>query len=341
MTRTQQNRAFQVETPLGKDVLLFYRLSGTEKLGALFEFQLEVLSENHSINPDELLGRSVTASVEIDSDKTRYFNGLATTFIQDGCIGDLARYRIAVRPWLWLLTRTADCRIFQNKSVPEIVTEVFKQKGFTDVKKSLNGTYAKREYCVQYSETDFDFASRLLESEGIYYYFAHEKGKHTLVLADGRGSHQTVSGYDKVPYFPPGGTVRRERDHIDSWSFSREVQPGTFATTDFDFTRPKADLQVKSSVKRNHAQSAFEVFNYPGGYLETKDGEGIVRARIEQYHSHFEQSVGTGNARGLATGSLFKLEKFPRQDQNSEYLLTSVTYNIESDSYQSSGGGGD
>ncbi|MCA9263917.1 MAG: type VI secretion system tip protein VgrG [Planctomycetales bacterium] len=339
MTVTQKNRAFRVESSLGSDDLLFQRMSGTEQLGQLFEFYVDVLSESHSIDLNKVLGESMTIVMEIDDKTTRYFNGIVTSFAQDGSVGDLARYRAVVRPWLWLLTRTSDCRIFQNQSVPEIVAEVMKQKGFTDVKKSLSGQYAKREYCVQYRETDFDFISRLLESEGIYYYFTHEKKKHTLVLSDSQSSHSKTTGYDKIPYYPLGGSNRRERDHIYDWSFSREVQPGTVAITDYDFEKPKADLKVKSAASRSHAQSKFEMFDYPGGFVETKNGENYAKARIESWQSQHEIVTGRGNARGIASGALFTLEKYPRSDQNREHLVISVTHELESDSYQTGGGG--
>ncbi len=126
--------------------------------------------------------------------------------------------------------------IFQEMTVPQIFEEVVKQYGFTDYELKLAGTYQPWEYCVQYRETDFNFLSRLLEQEGIYYFFVHEQGKHTMVLADDPGQHKTLPGYETVPYYAPGGTdTQRERDHLEAWSWTKAVQPGSFATTDFDF----------------------------------------------------------------------------------------------------------
>jgi type VI secretion system secreted protein VgrG len=245
-----------------------------------------------------------------------------------------------VHPWLWFLTRCADCRIFQQKKVPDIIKEVFGDHGFTDYEESLSGTYRTWDYCVQYRETDFNFVSRLMEQEGIYYYFKHEIDKHTLVLADSVGSHEAFAGYEKLPYFPPDEQALRERDHIYDWNISQEVQPGVYALTDFDFTRPKANLEVKASIKREHARSSMEIYDYPGEYLQTGDGETYVRSRIEELQAEHEQVQGQGNARGLSVGRLFELTDYLREDQNREYLIVSATHQVESDAYSSGSGSG-
>jgi type VI secretion system secreted protein VgrG len=193
---------------------------------------------------------------------------------------------------------------------------------------------------VQYRETDFNFVSRLMEQEGIYYYFKHESNKHILVLSDSVSSHEAYPGYEKLPYFPPDEHLRRERDHIYDWNISQEVQPGVYALNDFDFTRPKANLEVKASITRQHARAAMEIFDYPGEYLQTNDGENYVRARIEELHAEYEEGQGQGNARGLSVGSLFELTDYPRTDQNREYLIVSASHQMELDVYSSGSGSG-
>jgi type VI secretion system secreted protein VgrG len=179
-----------------------------------------------------------------------------------------------------------------------------------------------------------------MEQEGIYYYFKHEIDKHTLVLADSVGSHEAFAGYEKLPYFPPDEQALRERDHIYDWNISQEVQPGVYALTDFDFTRPKANLEVKASIKREHARSSMEIYDYPGEYLQTGDGETYVRSRIEELQAEHEQVQGQGNARGLSVGRLFELTDYLREDQNREYLIVSATHQVESDAYSSGSGSG-
>ena len=305
MAQLQTVRPVEIITPLGDDVLLFHRMTATEEL-----------------------------------DKTRYFNGFVSRFSQEGTFDDFNAYSVTVHPWLWFLTRTADCRIFQEKKVPDIIKEVFREHGFTDFEETLSGSYRIWEYCVQYRETDFNFVSRLMEQEGIYYYFKHEINKHILVISDSVSSHEAYPGYEKLPYFPPDEHLRRERDHIYDWNISQEVQPGVYALNDFDFTRPKANLEVKASVKREHARATMEIYDYPGEYPDTGDGENYVRARIEELQAEHEQVHGQANARGLAVGSLFELTDYPREDQNREYLIVSATHQVESDAYSSGSGSG-
>ena len=339
MAVTQKKRAIQVFSPLGEDVLWFYRMRCSERLARPYEFELEALSEDPAIAPSDLLGQIVTVQLTLPDNTPRYFNGYVSRFGQYGTVGAFPCYRLTLRSWFWLLSLTANCRIFQQKTVPDIVKQVFRDQGFSDFKENLNGSYRQREYCVQYRESDFNFVSRLLEEEGIYYYFTFEKDKHTLVLADGIGAHAPTSGYAEIPYFDPGNPERRRRDHIYEWSFTNELQTGKFATTDYDFKKPKSNLLVKSAVQRSHPQAEFECFDYPGEYLETSEGEGYARCRIEELHARYERLAGKGNARGLATGALFSLTGHPRQDQNRDFLVTSSEYELNSDEYFASGAG--
>lgn len=340
MTSTQANRQVEIVTPLGADRLLFYRMTASEALGRLFQFDLELLSEDPDIKFEDLLGQKVTVRLDLPDDNKRYFNGYVSRFSLAGSVGDYSLYTATVSPWLWFLTRTADCRIFQEMTVPDIVKQVFRDHGFTDFEESLSAAYRSWTYCVQYRETDFNFVSRLMEQEGIYYYFKHESDKHTLVLSDSISSHETYPGYETLPFFPPTEHLNRERDHIHEWTVSQEVQPGGYTLDDFDFERPKANLEVKSSIPRGHARDGLEIFDYPGEYIQTNDGEAYVRARIEELQTDYERVQGLANARGLATGHLFELTDFPRQDQNREYLVVSATHEVTSDLYGSGESGG-
>jgi type VI secretion system secreted protein VgrG len=335
MAQIQQTRPLEITTPLGDDVLLFHRMTATEELGRLFRFELNLLSEEPDITFDDILGQAITVRLTLPGDKQRFFNGHVSRFSQEGTLDEYYVYTMTVHPWLWFLTRTADCRIFQEKSVPDIIKEVFRDHGFTDYEEALSGNYRTWEYCVQYRETDFNFVSRLMEQEGIYYYFKHEKDKHVMVLADSVSSHEPYPDYEKMPFFPPDEKLRRERDHIYSWNVTQEIQPGVYALEEYDFTRPKADMLVKSTIKRQHSHAALEIFDYPGEYPDTGDGEGYARARIEELQAQYEQAQAVGNARGLAVGSLFELTDYPREDQNREYLIVSATHQMVSEAYAS------
>ncbi len=330
---SQKYRSIEVASPLGKDALLFHRMTGNERLGGLFEYELDLLSANPSLATDKILGQSLTLKLRLPDDSQRYFNGVVSRFGQYGSLGVYAYYRATVRPWLWFLTRTTNCRIFQEKTVPDIVKQIFRDKGFSDFEERLSGSYPTREYCVQYRETDFNFVSRLMEEEGIYYFFKHQDGKHTLVLADSATAHRPTAGYEQIPYIDPGNAERRKRDHIYEWSFTQEVQPVNYVLTDYDFKKPSANLEVKSAVTRQHAHAEYECYDYPGEYREIGDGDNYVRCRIQELQAQFEQIDGQANARGLTTGALFTLIDHPRRDQKREYLVTSVAYQLQSDEY--------
>ena len=334
MPLTQTTREIAVTSPLGADVLVFRRMTATEQLGRLSEFNLELLSENAQIKMEDILGKTMTVRLQLPSNKTRYFNGYVSRFCQTENVGRYASYQATLHPWLWFLTRTADCRIFQNKTVRDIIKSVFREHGFTDFEEALYESYPPREYCVQYRETDFNFISRLMEQEGIYYYFKHEADKHTLVLADSYSAHDSFPDYAQIPYVPPPELTLRPREHIFDWFISKEVQSGRYSLNDFDFEKPNASLEAKSFNKHPHAHADFEIYDYPGNYVTKDNGDRYSKLRIAALYAQYEQLLGKGNARGLAVGSLFTLTDYPREDQNREYLITAATYELRSDEFE-------
>lgn len=334
MAAIQEHRKIQVFTPLADNELLFYQMEGSECLSVPFEFKLSLLSENASIKPEQLLGELLTVRIELADGNWRYFNGYATRFGQYENINEYIHYRVEVRPWLWLLTRASNCRIFQNKTAPDIISQVFRDQGFSDFEIKLNASYSTREYCVQYRETDFNFVSRLMEEEGIYYYFKHEQGKHTLVLVDANTSHDEFPGYAKIPYHADASATDRTRaDHIYRWGFSREVQTGHYELTDYDFKNPKANLLVKLKYSEAHSHAEHEFFDYPGHYTETGAGDHYVRQRMEELHARFDRSDGQTNAKGLAVGYVFNLIDGPYAESNKKYLVISANYRLSLDEY--------
>ncbi len=225
MARSQETREIAVTTPLGPDVLLLRSMSGNEEVGRLFSYDLELLSEDAEINFADILGQNITVRVETVGGDTRYFNGVVSRFVQSGTLGRLVKYRATMVPWLWFLTRTSDCRIFQNMTVPDIIEQVFGDHGFTDFKRNTSGEYRMRDYCVQYRETAFNFISRLMEQEGMYYFFEHEDGKHILVTADGVNSHEAVPGYETIPFKEVGDAVTDE-EYISDWVNEQTICSG-------------------------------------------------------------------------------------------------------------------
>jgi type VI secretion system secreted protein VgrG len=344
MPATDRNRPMRLRTPLGADALLVTQLSGVEALGQLFEYDLTLVSERADLNPDEILAQSITVEIALPEDRTRFVNGYVTEFSQVGYGERYHEYRATIRPWLWFLTRMADCRVFQDQSIPEIFESVIRRHGFTDYELRLKdaGAYDKWEYCVQYRETDFNFLSRLLEQEGLYYFFEHQDGMHRLVLVDDSSGHRTEDGYAQVPYYPPtANDAQRERDHLREWSISRTLTSGAYATTDYDEDDPRRSLKVRTLDKRSKTRGDYEVFDYP---LEFQSGSSteldrIAKTRLAELQVPHAVARGSGDAGGLLTGRKFQLEKYPRDALNIEYLITSSQLSVTSDSLQSSGGG--
>ena len=209
---TQTGRYLSATTPLGKDVLLLTAFEGDEELSRLFTYRLEFLSTNEALDPKAIIGKSVNWAVQPAGGQPRYFNGLVRSFSAGGKqVRQVRAYRAEVVPWLWLLTQTSDCRIFQNKKPPDIIKQVFDDLGLRDVQISLRGDYPALDYCVQYRETDFDFVSRLMEEFGIFYFFKHTADKHMLVLADDKSAYADCP--EKQAVYDPS-TMGVRQDHF-------------------------------------------------------------------------------------------------------------------------------
>ncbi|MFO1498146.1 MAG: type VI secretion system tip protein TssI/VgrG [Verrucomicrobiota bacterium] len=339
MPLKQEHRMLAMDTALGVDVLGLRSVSIQEQLSRLFHIEADLSSESGEIDFDRIVGHNATIRIDIGQQDTRFFNGFVSRFVQGANRGGFAQYHATIVPWLWFLTRTSDCRMFQDKTTPEIIEEVFKGHGFTDFSLKLSATYAKKEYCVQYRETDFNFVSRLMEQEGIYYFFVHQNGKHTLVLADSISAHTSFAGYEEVTFQElEKGAAGREV--ITDWVVEKEVQPVAYALNDFDFKKPKASLASSTSVTRQHGGAVFEIYDYPGAYVEHGDGDRLAQVRLDELQTQRELLRGTASARGLATGCTFQLKNHPRADQNREYLVTGVNIQADAGEFASTGAGG-
>lgn len=343
MSAAQGEHRIRITTPLGPDVLLFRKMQARERVSQLYEFTVDAFSKNLDIHGKDLLGLPVTVSFTLPgtSERDRHFHGLVSQFSFDGTSGTFAQYRLRLSPWLWFLTRTRDSRIFQEKTVPVILKQIFQEHGVGGFEDRLSGQYRTWNYCVQYRETDFHFVSRLMELEGIYYFFIHEKEKHTLVLADSYSAHTTAAGYERVPYYPPEDTHIRERDFIDTWRDVQEVKPGNVTLWDHNFETPQANLEGRLSRALPHALASFEVYDYPGGYVNSDEGASISRLRLESLQADHVLTQGSGNVAGLVAGNLFTLTNHPRTDENIEYLLLETTMVLETDTYASGGNAGE
>lgn len=328
---SQDTLHLSVSTPLGKDKLLLRAFSGEERLSGLFHFRLEMVSEDNGLDFSAIVGQNVTVTLSLNDGTKRYLNGLVGRFMQEESNVRLTTYYADIHPWLWLLTKTKDCRIFQNQSVPQIIKAIFSDLGFTDYRDTLTGTYAARDYCVQYDETAFNFVSRLMEDEGIFYFFEHTADKHTLVLGDDADAHQTCPGLTAAKY------RKSDIDHTDDHTVTRcsieeQVVTGKFAHDDFNFETPSTDLKVEETG----TGSKMRVYEYPGGFLKKDSGESRAKIRLDAIEQPAKVLRGESYVRAFVTGYKFDLKEHYRSDANKTYVLRWVSHAATQESYTNS-----
>jgi type VI secretion system secreted protein VgrG len=294
-TYTQHGRHLAVFSPLGPDQLLLTGFAGEEALSRLFSYELGMLSPLTNIAAQDIVGKPVTWVIRAKDREPRYFHGVVARWHAGRMHQrDLRFYRAEVVPWLWLLTCTSDCRIFQNKSTPEIVETIFEEMGFTDYELNLRRTYARREYCVQYRETDFKFISRLLERDGIWYYFRHEEGRHTLVLADEKSAYEDCPE-GEVEF----GTGTERAGLLTDWERRYEFRPGKWAATDYNFEIRMEEIEAGCDVVTGASTCA----TFSPGYAftvvkhecEAEAGQSFAVTSIKHSakdHSYFSAGQG-------------------------------------------------
>jgi type VI secretion system secreted protein VgrG len=336
MALTQATRIATLNTPLGGDTLVFHALSIGEELGRLFSLDIKAGSERGDLKADDLLGKGVSVEMQCPRGGVRYFHGFVSRFSRIPRPGTrYFAYQLTAVPWLWFLTRQSDCRIFQKKKLQDILRDVFGRRGFSDFKFQLSGNYTPWEYCVQYRETDFNFVSRLMEQEGIYYYFEHEKDKHTAVFADSPAAHQPFPKYEKLTFSALTSIHERDQEHIYDWVAESRHHSGKHQYTDYDFTRPNADLKTPESNPGKFSHSDLEIFDYPGEYYQRSDGEQWSRARMEEIRADRETFQGGGDVTGLATGRKFTLSEGPNPIDVGDYVVIAGSVDLQSNIYES------
>ena len=335
MAIAQAHRLIAISTPLGKDVLLLRGFNGSEAISQLYHFELDLQSENNSIKFQDVVGKNVTLRIYDADGGERPWNGFISRFSQGAQDGRLTAYRAQMVPWLWFLTRTADCRIFQNQKAPDIIQKIFTDLSFHDFELRLYGTYTPRDYCVQYRETDFNFVSRLMEEEGICYYFEHQDGKHVLILADDSTAHKPCPNQKTARCGFYGQGITRGEDLVTEWHYQEEFRPGAWAQTDYNFETPSTSLAVTVNGK-----NPYEIYEYPGEHQVRADGDKLARIRLQEQTAPCMVSQGASTCRYFSSGFQFTLEDHYRSDLNQAYLLTAVRHMAAAGGGHQVGGGG-
>jgi type VI secretion system secreted protein VgrG len=346
----QAERCLEIKTPLGDNKLVMQSLEIEEGISSLFRLNATLLSEDHNIALKDLVGQKVSVRISTPgpSRKHQHFHGFVSRFAEGGKDNRVRTYYVEVVPWLWFLTQTADLRIFQKKSVPDIIQQIFKDLGFSDFKLQLQGNFEPREYCVQYRESDFAFVSRLMEEEGMFYFFEHTEDKHTLVIANSPDAHKAAPGFDKYRYVPKGGEDK-EAGGIDSWQLGQSFRSGKYALNDYHFLTPQNDQKVSApTAVKVGGNDKFEVYDYPGAYAKRFDGDdkmGKVRPDgertnklyMQEIEARHKESYGLCSLIGMRSGCKFELTEFDRADFNGPYVLTQVQHVATQNPYASGG----
>ncbi len=340
---SQTNRMGALKTPLPDDALVLKSFSGVEGLSDLFEFHIDALSEQEDIDFDQALGQACTIKLNTYKNMKRFFCGILTDAQWAGRDPDYSgdkekyyAYRLVLRPWLWLLAHRADCRIFLDKKVTEIIQDVFTKAGFSSGKdfklKLENGSYQPIDYCVQYRETDFAFVSRLMEQYGIYYFFEHEDGQHTMVLADSKASHGKISDLPTVWHNPAAAGYNRQEQNLFSWVSDRQFRTAKIEFNDYDYLKPPKDLRANKEADEKY-KPKFEVYDYPGKYTEKNNGEQIAKFRLEAEQAFDHRRQAEGDAPSLFPGGLVTLEKHTISAENKEYLVVRASHRFGTQHY--------
>jgi len=302
---------------------------GEERLGQPFLYRITMLHTNREIVLDEMVGSHMTMSMGLADDTRRYFKGVVANFRYLDIAGGYARYEAILRPWLWLLTRTSNCRIFQNLTAIDIIKRVFEDHGFADYEFKTHKSMPQREYCVQYRETDYDFVHRLLEEEGLYYYVQHDSRKHSVIFCAEPSDHDPIAVESTLPWRTKGTGVS-ELEYITRWSPSRQVQAGAYVIDDYDFVKPRADLESREQLTDPHRQyKDFELYDYPGRFSENSDGASLVKNRLQAQKAQYATVEVDAECDTVAAGGVFTFSEFHRAAEHGDYLIVGCKFDVQ------------
>ena len=331
----------RITVQLPVEGLLFWKVSGREAMSESFALTLTLLGTDARIDRSRLLGQPVTVTIPTQNLLTpRYINGKVTRVAVSAVELTGTRYavyQLTVEPDLWPMKRDRNLRIFQGQTVPQIVKTLLGEHQ-VNLEDKLTGSYRVWDYCVQYQESSLDFISRLMELEGIAYYFSHEADKHTLVLTDAATQHQPFSGYEVIPYHqtPSGGST--DEEGISQWALEDSVTPGIYSLDDYDFRKPNAWLFQAQQNPASPKPGSIDVYDWPGRFVETGHAEFYARIRQERWQVEHQQIQATATAAGIAPGHIFTLTNAPFFSDNGEYLVTAAGYHFEENRYASGEG---
>jgi type VI secretion system secreted protein VgrG len=335
MAAAQAPMSIQID---GNANLQFRQMSWTDGLGQLPAAHIGLISEESSVDPLKVLGKVARVRLELPQGKERWFNGIVTRFSRGGAVGRYYEYQATVHPWLWLLTRTADCCIFEKMKVDAVLKSVFGRYPFADFDLRLNGTYPDMDYCVQYRETDFNFVNRMCERFGLYYHFEFSSDGHQkMVIVDSLSAHNENPGYESLPFHPATET-QIDGEYVSTWDAHNLVSPGDFAVQDFNYLTSSLDLDEDARLAVGYTYDGFKVYDYPGKFTDASSGTAEAQLRLEASHAGYQTYSAATNAQGMLVGCRFKLTKHPDpliSDQ--KFVITGSTVSMMLAAYEAHG----
>ncbi|CAN0067445.1 unnamed protein product [Pylaiella littoralis] len=303
-----------------------------ERISSIPTIEIDFLRER-KLALEELVGKTMHLVAASDDDGTkRWFRGtcVSAEFVGKLTVG--GHFKATVRPWLWFLTRRTDVRIFQNKKVMDIIKDVLSEYAYSgDIEDQLSGDYEPREYCVQYRETDFDFISRLMEEEGIYYYFNHEDDTEKMVFCDGSKDHPTIPAPSELDYSRYGmrSTIENVGPLVFEWNGIEKVRSGKVTLEDYNFDKSAVDMSAMSMVPAgSYSEEKSTLYDYPGHYQNAAHGEkrATVRMQAEAIQHHIVSGLSDGIF--LSVGHTMKVSKLERTKEPADVLLIECNHDI-------------
>lgn len=329
---TQERQAMRVHTALEEDLLLLEGLTGKEAVSQPYFFELDLVSLDRDIDGEQLLRSPMHVEIDLPDGRTRSIHGIVRRFVQKGRDEELIAYKAEIVPWLWFLSLAQDCRIFQDLDVLEIVEAVFKEQGYSDFEMRCTRTYNKRDYCVQYRESNLNFVSRLLEEEGIFYFFEHQESKHVLVLAD---DMTAVTPCEGQPEARMHAQPVPDEDVVLSLDREHSVHPGQVTFADYDYLQPS--LSLRSTLTGAEPE---EIYDYPGGFTDVDGGEHRAQLALEREEAMRHVVRGSGTCRGFRAGGRFRLLDHFGEAGNQSYMILELRHQAQNGSYRATSGAG-
>jgi len=305
------------------DELRVLRFNGVEGISEPFRYNLKLASLDPEIDFGNIVSKDGCLTMQSETGE-RYVHGVITKCIQGGIGSRFTMYHVELVPYFWLLTMRQFCYIYQNKTIQEIITDIFQNAGISSrrYRFALQGTHNSREYCVQYRESEFNFMSRLMEEEGIFYYFEHEEDNHVMVMADSSAVHTPIES-PEIRFSEPSQMVA-DQEYVYDYRFFRQMRPDLVLFRDFNYERPTLDLEVFKEGT-DDTETGFDIHDYPGLYQDQSTGEDIAQLRLDSLRMNREVGLGRSVCRRFIPGYRFQLTGHGRQSFNQEYLITRIT----------------